>query len=173
MFLLVPAYPGCTGSKAVKRSLLCIKSKLPLLSRFESTRLFRMAIMCKRDDIQKTSSAQCILTPPEKDRSTAIFLQHQQQPPFNGHYTQVNLHQLPPKDFVGGKFYCPHVPLLTATSAYGLRRRYWRSQQCYLHCLSTSNNDGCNTYHAQKNWLKKDKLIDRQTHGQRPTYSSQ
>ena len=23
MFLLVPAYPGCPGSKAVKRSLLC------------------------------------------------------------------------------------------------------------------------------------------------------
>ena len=30
------------------------------------------------------------------------------------------------------------MPLLTATSAYGLGRRCWRSpQQCYLHCLRT------------------------------------
>ena len=30
-----------------------------------------------------------------------------------------------------------HMPLLTATSAFGLQRRRWSSQQCYLHCLST------------------------------------
>jgi len=30
------------------------------------------------------------------------------------------------------------MPLLTATSAFGLGRRRWSSaQQCYLHCLST------------------------------------
>jgi len=28
MFLLVPAYPGCSGSKAVKRSLLLLSSKV-------------------------------------------------------------------------------------------------------------------------------------------------
>ena len=31
MFLLVPAYPGCPGSKAVKRSLLLFISKLVFL----------------------------------------------------------------------------------------------------------------------------------------------
>ena len=29
------------------------------------------------------------------------------------------------------------VPLLSATSAFGLGRRRWSSQQCYLHCLRT------------------------------------
>ena len=27
------------------------------------------------------------------------------------------------------------MPLLTATSAFGLGSRHWSSQQCYLHCL--------------------------------------
>ena len=31
MFLLVPAYPGCPGSNAVKRSLLCCCSSLTAL----------------------------------------------------------------------------------------------------------------------------------------------
>ena len=31
------------------------------------------------------------------------------------------------------------MPLLTATSAFGLGRRHWSSpQQCYIHCLRTS-----------------------------------
>jgi len=30
------------------------------------------------------------------------------------------------------------MPLLTATSAFGLGRRRWSSQQCYLRCLRTS-----------------------------------
>jgi len=31
------------------------------------------------------------------------------------------------------------MPLLTATSAFGLGRTHWSShQQCYLHCLHTS-----------------------------------
>jgi len=33
MFLLVPAYPGCPGSKAVKRSLYCLQLLLTLLVR--------------------------------------------------------------------------------------------------------------------------------------------
>ena len=35
------------------------------------------------------------------------------------------------EDFVGAKFYC-RVPLLTATSAFGLRRKRWSSPQQYL-----------------------------------------
>ena len=33
MFLLVPAYPGCPGSKAVKRSLLLLLLPVPAASR--------------------------------------------------------------------------------------------------------------------------------------------
>ena len=44
-----------------------------------------------------------------------------------------------------------HMPLLAATSAFGLGRRHWSSpQQCYLQCLHTfcaqpSNHRNCNT----------------------------
>jgi len=34
MFLLVPAYPGCPGSKAVKRSLLFVVVPFKLLAAF-------------------------------------------------------------------------------------------------------------------------------------------
>ena len=34
-------------------------------------------------------------------------------------------------------------PLLTTTSAFGLRRRRWSSQQCYLHGLCTLYQDNC------------------------------
>jgi len=33
-----------------------------------------------------------------------------------------------------------HMPLLTATSTFGLGRRCWSSQQCYLHCLHISTH---------------------------------
>jgi len=35
MFLLVPAYPGCPGSKAVKRSLLLLLSRTTWVSRYQ------------------------------------------------------------------------------------------------------------------------------------------
>jgi len=41
MFLLVPAYPGCPESKAVKRSLLLLFSRKPAALRFMS------AFVCK------------------------------------------------------------------------------------------------------------------------------
>ena len=37
------------------------------------------------------------------------------------------------------------MPLLTATSGFGLGRRRWSSQQCYLHCLRTAK---CSTWNA-------------------------
>ena len=53
MFLLVPAYPGCPGSKAVKRSLLFFVANLPLESvsekKFENRLIFG-EVMGKRLD---------------------------------------------------------------------------------------------------------------------------
>jgi len=40
MFLLVPAYPGCPGSKAVKRSLLL------LLSSYRLTQFYKYYVCC-------------------------------------------------------------------------------------------------------------------------------
>ena len=58
------------------------------------------------------------------------------QPPFYDHYTSqpalANWRILLVQSFTA------HMPLLTATSAFGLGRRCWSSpQQCYLHCLCT------------------------------------
>ena len=54
---------------------------------------------------------------------------------------QVNLHYPAPsvKNWrtLLVQSFTAHMPLLTATSASGLGRRCWSSQQCYLHCLHT------------------------------------
>ena len=45
MFLLVPAYPGCPGSKAVKRSLLLL-----LLFLFESNAFSALTLLVGRQE---------------------------------------------------------------------------------------------------------------------------
>ena len=55
---------------------------------------------------------------------------------------QVNLLQLTPPvknwRILLVQSFNTHMPLLTATSAFGLGRRCWSSpQQCYQHCLCT------------------------------------
>ena len=42
-------------------------------------------------------------------------------------------------DFLGAKFYC-HMPLLTATSAFGLGKMLASPQQCYLHNFHTKTD---------------------------------
>ena len=54
---------------------------------------------------------------------------------------QVNLHKSAPKNrkILLVQSFTAHMPLLTATSIFGLGRRRWSSrQQCYLHSFCTS-----------------------------------
>ena len=53
------------------------------------------------------------------------------------------------------------MPLMTASSAFGLRRRRWSSlQQCYLHCLRTGQiitpNIGIHTSDRERGGLRRD-----------------
>jgi len=48
MFLLVPAYPGCPGSKAVKQSLLLLLSRLQL-DKFSYTEIGFILLLLKKN----------------------------------------------------------------------------------------------------------------------------
>ena len=63
-----------------------------------------------------------------------------QHPPFYGHYArQPALTGTPVKNWriLLVQSFTARMPLLAATGAFGLGRRRWSSQQCYLHCLRT------------------------------------
>jgi len=62
----------------------------------------------------------------------------QPQPPVYGHYTDQPVLAGTWKILLVQSF-TARVPLLTVTSALGLGRRHWSSQQCYLHCLRTTS----------------------------------
>jgi len=62
----------------------------------------------------------------------------QPQPPVYGLYTDQPVLAGTWKILLVQSF-TARVPLLTVTSALGLGRRHWSSQQCYLHCLRTTS----------------------------------
>jgi len=112
MFLLVPAYPGCPGSKAVKRSLLLL------------------VVVIKRNNVSQTSAKFR-----KVQNQQPPFYGH-----YAGQSALAGISSKELEDFVHAKFYCPHA-LADGNQRIRIRKKALEFSSTVLSTLSPYLHD--------------------------------